>query len=66
MKNGYGFIKYPPNNLFFHASDLINAEFPELEEGDPVDFNIGFNREGEEVAKSVKLLLDDIPEDEEE
>ncbi len=66
LKNGYGFIKYPPNNLFFHASDLINAEFPELEEGDPVDFNIGFNREGEEVAKSVKLLLDDIPEDEEE
>lgn len=66
LKNGYGFIKYPPNNLFFHASDLLNADFPELEEGDPVDFNIGFNREGEEVAKNVKLLLDDIPEDEEE
>ena len=66
LKNGYGFIKYPPNNLFFHASDLLNADFPELQEGDPVDFNIGFNREGEEVAKNVKLLLDELPEEEEE
>jgi cold shock CspA family protein len=66
LKNGYGFIKYPPNNLFFHASDLLNAEFPELQEGDPVDFNIGYNREGEEVAKNVKLLLDELPEEEEE
>ncbi len=64
LKNGYGFIKYPPNNLFFHASDLQNAEFPELQEGDPVEFNIGFNREGEEIAKNVKLLLDELPEEE--
>lgn len=66
LKNGYGFIKYPPNNLFFHASDLLNAEFPELQEGDPVEFNIGYNREGEEIAKNVKLLLDELPEEEEE
>jgi uncharacterized LabA/DUF88 family protein/cold shock CspA family protein len=66
LKNGYGFIKYPPNNLFFHATDLTNAEFPELQEGDPVEFSIGYNRDNEEVAKLVKLLLDEIPEEEEE
>ncbi|MCX6140872.1 MAG: NYN domain-containing protein [Candidatus Kapabacteria bacterium] len=65
LKNGYGFIKYPPNNLFFHVSDLLNADFPDLQEGDPVEFNIGYNREGEEVAKNVKLMLDDIVEDDE-
>jgi len=59
LKNGYGFIKHPPNNLFFHASDLLNADFPELQEGDPVEFSIGYNREGDEVAKTVKLMLDD-------
>lgn len=63
LKNGYGFIKYPPNNLFFHVSDLLNADFPDLQEGDPVEFNIGYNREGEEVAKNVRLMLDDVLED---
>lgn len=65
LKNGYGFIKYPPNNLFFHATDLTNADFPELQEGDPVEFAIGYNRENEEVAKLVKLLLDEMPLEEE-
>lgn len=59
LKNGYGFIKYSPNNLFFHASDLIDVEFPDLRIGDPVEFGIGLNRSDEEVAKMVKLLDDD-------
>jgi uncharacterized LabA/DUF88 family protein/cold shock CspA family protein len=60
LKNGYGFIKYPPNNLFFHHTDLLNAEFPDLNEGDPVEFNIGFNSVGEPVAKNVRLLIDEM------
>jgi len=59
LKNGYGFIKYPPNNLFFHASDLVDAEFSDLRIGDPVDFNIGLNRDDEEVAKQIRLLIED-------
>ncbi len=59
LKNGYGFIKYPPNNLFFHHSDLIDADFADLREGDAVEFNIGYNSEGEPVAKNVRLVLDD-------
>lgn len=63
MKNGYGFIKYPPNNLFFHASDMINADFQDLREGDPVEFSLGLNRDGDEVAKRVKLIFDDDTDD---
>jgi cold shock CspA family protein len=63
MKNGYGFIKYPPNNLFFHASDMINADFQDLREGDPVEFSLGLNRDNDEVAKRVKLIFDDETED---
>lgn len=59
LKNGYGFIKYPPNNLFFHHTDLIDAEFTELREGDAVEFSLGINSEGEQVAKNVRLILDD-------
>ena len=59
MKNGYGFIKYPPNNLFFHASDMLNADFQDLREGDPVEFALGLNRDGDEVAKRVKLIFED-------
>ncbi len=57
LKSGYGFIKYPPNNLFFHLSDLIETEFEDLRIGDQVDFNIGYNDKGEQVAKNVRLLL---------
>lgn len=64
LKNGYGFIKYPPNNLFFHSSDILNADFADLREGDPVDFVIGYNRDGEEIAKRVKLIFEEEEEEE--
>ncbi len=56
LKNGFGFIKYPPNNLFFHHTSLVNADFNDLAEGDPVAFNIGNNEEGEEIAVDVQIL----------
>lgn len=59
LKSGFGFIKFPPNNLFFHHTDLIDADFNELREGDAVEFCIGLNSEGEQVAKRVRLILDD-------
>lgn len=61
IKNGYGFIRFPPNNLFFHYSDVEDIDFNELMEGDPVEFEIGENSEGEPVAKNVRLLaLEDL------
>lgn len=56
LKNGYGFIKYPPNNLFFHFSNLVEVDFNELKIGDSVSFSIGLNDEGNEIAENIRLI----------
>lgn len=56
LKNGYGFIKYPNNNLFFHNLDVIEGEFSEFSPGDEVEFSIDKNDQGQDVAKQVKRL----------
>lgn len=56
LKNGYGFIKYPNNNLFFHSLDVIDGDFSELAPGDEVEFSIDKNDQGQDVAKQVKRL----------
>jgi len=55
IKNGFGFIKYPNNNLFFHYQDVI-GEFSELEVGDEVEFTIEKNNLKQDVAKNVRKL----------
>jgi uncharacterized LabA/DUF88 family protein/cold shock CspA family protein len=55
IKNGYGFIKFPPNNLFFHYHDVVNVDFNELQPGDNVYFKLDVNDDGEDVAKEVEL-----------
>jgi len=56
LKTGFGFIKYPPNNLFFHYSSLIGSEFSDLEVGNKVEFTIDKNQNGEDIAKNIKLI----------
>ena len=51
---GYGFIKYPPNNLFFFHQEVEGCEFADLQIGDEVTFQLGENDEGQEVAKQVR------------
>lgn len=58
IKTGYGFIKYPNNNLFFYHEDVENMDFNELQEGDTVEFVVSLNEEGQNVAKNVRILLD--------
>lgn len=55
LKNGFGFIKYPNNNLFFHYQDVA-GEFSELEIGDLVEFTIEQNQQKQDVAKNVRKL----------
>jgi cold shock CspA family protein len=55
LKNGYGFIKYPPNNLFFHFSNLKDVDFNDLSIGNRVSFRIVKNDNGEDVATDVQL-----------
>jgi len=54
LKNGYGFIKYPPNNIFFHFQSLLDIDFNELMPGDKVKFKTGPNEKGEDIAIDVR------------
>ncbi len=56
MKQGYGFIKYPPNNLFFHHQNLTGVDFNDLTAGDKVQFEITKNDDGEDVAINVEIM----------
>lgn len=56
VKNGYGFIKYPNNNLFFHSLDVIEGDFTDIVPGDDVEFSIDKNDQGQDVAKQVKKI----------
>jgi len=57
LKNGYGFIKFPPNNLFFHYTSVVDGDFSELQEGDPVEFTFAKNDDGQPIAKNVRLMV---------
>jgi cold shock CspA family protein/uncharacterized LabA/DUF88 family protein len=65
IKNGFGFIKYPNNNLFFHYQDVI-GDFSELEVGDPVEFTIEKNNLKQDVAKNVSKIGSDAAFDPDE
>lgn len=56
LKNGYGFISMPPNNLYFHWTFLIDDDFNDLYEGDAVEFTIGKNDKGQDIALNVKKI----------
>jgi|UniRef100_Q3AP42 uncharacterized LabA/DUF88 family protein/cold shock CspA family protein len=59
LKDGYGFIKFPPNNLFFHYSNLNGVDFNDLKVDDAVQFVIGKNDRGDEVAKDIVLVAEE-------
>jgi uncharacterized LabA/DUF88 family protein/cold shock CspA family protein len=48
IKEGYGFITAPQleGDIFFYHTDVLNGEFPNLLEGDPVEFKLGRNEKG--------------------
>ncbi len=56
MKTGYGFIKFPPNNLFFHYQNLNGIDFNDMASGDKVQFEITKNEDGDDVAINVELV----------
>ena len=62
LMNGYGFIRYPDNNLFFLREDLQDAEFSDLHIGDAVEFNVAMNNRGQRVARQIRLVKElDVP-----
>ncbi len=58
LKNGYGFISMPPNNLYFHWTFLTEDDFNDLYEGDAVEFTIGKNDKGQDIALNVRKIKD--------
>ncbi len=56
LKEGYGFIAKPPNNLFFHWSDVVGVDFNDLKADDLVEYIIAFNDRGQEVAVKVERI----------
>jgi uncharacterized LabA/DUF88 family protein/cold shock CspA family protein len=55
LKNGYGFIVAPPNNLYFSHQDLIEGDFNDLRDGDVVEYTLGKNERGD-CAKNVRKI----------
>lgn len=56
FSKGFGFIRCPPNNLFFYYKDVEDNAFLDMQVGDLVEFSLGIGINGREVAKRVKLL----------
>ena len=56
LMGGYGFIRYPDNNLFFLRDDLVDVEFSDLRIGDELEFNVAMNNRGQRVAKNVQRV----------
>lgn len=57
LKNGYGFIHMPPNNLYFHYTWMADGyDFNDLEEDDTVQFNISQNEQGQDIAMNVRRV----------
>ncbi|MCB0763249.1 MAG: NYN domain-containing protein [Flavobacteriales bacterium] len=59
LHNGYGFIRFPLNNLFFIHDDLENADFAELRIGDAVEFSVATNNRGQRVAKEIRRIVEE-------
>ncbi len=66
LKNGFGFVVMPPNNLFFSYADLSEGDFNDLREGDWVEFTVGRNHRDEDCARNVrKVAAPNLTSDEE-
>ncbi|MCW5898602.1 MAG: NYN domain-containing protein [Flavobacteriales bacterium] len=56
LMNGYGFIRFPDNNLFFRHEDLTDVAFEDLHVNDEVEFQVAMNNKGQRVARSITLV----------
>ncbi|MDD4819821.1 MAG: NYN domain-containing protein [Flavobacteriales bacterium] len=56
LKKGYGFIRYEPNNLFFHWTYVIQGDFNTLSEGDEVKYRLARNNMGALIAVDVECV----------
>ena len=57
MDKGYGFIgiEGDSKNIFFHANELQNVDFNDLNEGDKVTFEVTEGMKGPQAANVNKV-----------
>lgn len=54
---GFGFIKNQNGrDIFFHAKNLANCEFTDIQEGLPVEFDEEPGKEGKTKAVNVRVV----------
>ena len=53
LMNGYGFIRFPDNNVFFRHEDLDGLTFEELTIGSELEFQVAINHRGQRQAKNI-------------
>ncbi len=58
LMNGFGFIRYPDNNLFFRHEDLVDMTFEEVALNDVMEFNVAMNNKGQRVAKQITRVVE--------
>lgn len=58
LMTGYGFIRYPDNNLFFRHEDLMDMTFDDLRVNDEVEFNVAMNNKGQRVARNITAVVE--------
>ena len=54
--SGYGFIKDPPDNIFFHYTSLENKDFNALKVGEKVRLTVKTTQDGKVQADQVWVL----------
>lgn len=58
LKEGFGFIRFPNNNLFFHYTDVEDCEFSELQPGEKVSFVLDDGDNGQHIARQVRKIME--------
>ena len=56
LKEGFGFIRFPPNNVFFHYTSLHDYDFNDLVVGDRVAFATATKEDGKVIARDLVVL----------
>lgn len=56
LKDGFGFIREQPNNVFFHYSAVENADFNDLSVGDTVRYHVVSTEDGRMQAQKVMVV----------
>jgi CspA family cold shock protein len=57
MDNGFGFIKSEAHekDIFFHANEIKNFEFNDLQDGDAVEFELAEGEKGPQATNVNKV-----------